>query len=75
MLTDADRAVLDFEGQHWRYAGTKEAAIRVTFGVTPVRHYQRVAALLDQPAAAAYAPATVRRLGGLHDSRGANDVR
>ena len=62
MLTDTEKAVLDFEGQHWRHAGTKEAAIRVTFGVSPTRYYQRLAALTDRAEAAAYAPAVVRRV-------------
>lgn len=62
MLSDLDRAVLDFEGRFWRYAGAKEAAIVAEFGTTVTRHYQRVAALLGRPEAVAYAPATVRRL-------------
>lgn len=46
-LTDVDKAMLDFEAQHWRYAGAKEAAIAERFGVTATRHYQRVAVLLE----------------------------
>ena len=69
MLTDTDRAVLDFEAQHWRHAGTKEAAIRATFDVSATRHYQRLAALLEHPSAVAYAPAVVRRLRAVRGSR------
>lgn len=69
MLTDTEKAVLDFEGQHWRHAGTKEAAIRAAFDVSATRHYQRLAALLERPAAVAYAPATVRRLRAVRGAR------
>lgn len=69
MLTDTEKAVLDFEGQHWRHAGTKEAAIAEQFGVTAMRHYQRLAVLLEHPGAAAYAPTTVRRLRGVRGAR------
>lgn len=61
-LTDADRAALDLEGRFWKHAGAKEDAVRVELGVTPTRHYQRVARLLDDPAAIAYAPFVVNRL-------------
>lgn len=62
MLSDADRAVLDFGSRFWKHAGAKEAAVVEQFGLSPTRYYQRVAALLRRPEAAAYAPATVRRL-------------
>lgn len=62
MLSDADRATLDLEAQFWKYAGAKEAAIVAELGVTPVRYYQRLARLLDDPAAVAYAPMLVARL-------------
>lgn len=62
MLSDADRAALDLESKRWRHAGTKEMAIRRELGESPTRHYQRVARLLDDAAALAYAPMTVARL-------------
>ncbi|WP_263121160.1 DUF3263 domain-containing protein [Cellulomonas sp. RIT-PI-Y] len=61
-LTDADRDALDLEARSWRYAACKEAAIRDELGCPPIRHYQRVARLLDEPAAVAYAPVVVNRL-------------
>lgn len=61
-LTDRDRAVLDLEGRFWKYAGAKEAAIVAELGLTPVRYYQVLARLVDDAAAAAYAPVTVSRL-------------
>lgn len=61
-MTDDDRAVLDLEGRVWRYAGAKEAAIRAELGLTPVRYYQRLRALMTDAEAVAYAPAVTRRL-------------
>lgn len=69
MLTDTDRAALDLEGRPWRFAAAKEEAIRRARS-TPIRHYQRVARLLDDPDALAYAPVTVYRLRRLRDARG-----
>ena len=61
-LTEADRALLDFEGRWWPHVGAKEAAIPKLFGCTVVRYYQRLAALITRPAAAEYAPVLVHRL-------------
>lgn len=62
MLSDTDRAVLDLEKRNWKYAGTKEAAIRDELGMTPTRYYQRLARLLQDQEALAYAPVAVNRL-------------
>jgi hypothetical protein len=69
MLTDTERAVLDFEGLRWKYGGARDAAILERFGWSPTRHAQVVVSLLDRPDALAYAPATVRRLARLRDAR------
>jgi hypothetical protein len=61
-LGAGDQEVLDFAGRRWNYAGAKEQAIRETFGIPPLRYYQRLNALLGDPAALAYAPSTVNRL-------------
>ena len=62
MLDDAARRTLDLEASWWRYAGTKEAAIRDRLGEAPSSYYRRLGGLLDDPAAMEYAPALVRRL-------------
>lgn len=62
MLADLDRAILDFEARWWKYPGRKEQAILDELGLTGVRYYQRLNALLDEPDALAYAPAVVNRL-------------
>ncbi|MEX1207809.1 MAG: DUF3263 domain-containing protein [Acidimicrobiia bacterium] len=62
MLTDADRAVLDFEGSWWNYPGPKDRAIREYLGVSSTRYYQALRRLMDDPAAERVAPLIVRRL-------------
>jgi hypothetical protein len=68
-LTDKDRAILDFERQHSRYLGAKDAEVRTRFGVTLARYHEWLNALLDRPEALAHAPATVRRLRRLRQKR------
>jgi hypothetical protein len=69
VLTDVERAVLDFADLWWRYQGAKEAAIRERFGWSSTRYYQVLGALSDRPEADVYAPALVARLRRLRDAR------
>ena len=69
MLTDTERAILDLEGETFRFAGSKEQAIIERFGMSSTRYYQRLNALLARPEAWEYAPVTVARLRRLRDSR------
>lgn len=62
VLTDDQRAILDFERQWWQQAGAKEQAIRDSFEMSPTRYYQALNALLDLPAAISYDPPLVHRL-------------
>ena len=62
MLTDTERAILDLEGETFRFAGSKEQAIVERFGMSSTRYYQRLNALLARPEAWEYAPTTVSRL-------------
>lgn len=68
-LSDRDQQILDLEAQHWRYSGTKEAAIGRQLAMTATRYYQRLNALLDDPAAVAYAPIVVNRLRRIRAAR------
>lgn len=61
-LTDRDLEILAFEGQWWKYPAVKETAMRERFAMSPARYYQVLNYLLDQPAALAAEPMTVRRL-------------
>jgi Protein of unknown function (DUF3263) len=62
MLDDAARRTLDLEASWWRYAGTKDAAIRDRFAEDPATYYRRLGRLIDDAAALDYAPVLVRRL-------------
>ena len=68
-LTDEQRAMLDFEREHWRYLGSKDAEVRERFGRSLASYQQELSALLDRPEALAHAPATVRRLRRLRQRR------
>jgi hypothetical protein len=62
MLDDAARRTLDLEASWWRYAGTKDSAIRDLFAEDPSSYYRRLGRLIDDPAAVDHAPVLVRRL-------------
>lgn len=68
-LTDRERAMLEFERQWWRHAGSKEQAIRETFDLSATKYYRLLNALLDVPAAAEFDPLVVGRLRRLRASR------
>lgn len=68
-LAAEDLAMLRFAGEWWHNAAAKEQAIRERFGLTPVRFYQRVAFLIDLPAALAAEPVVVGRLKRLRVAR------
>lgn len=68
-LSDRDRAILDFERSWWTQPGTKDAAIRARFELSPTRYYQVLNELLDAAAAYAYDPLVVRRLRRHRDRR------
>jgi hypothetical protein len=68
-LSERDQKILDFEQSWWKYAGAKEAEVRERFGVTLTRYYQVLNSLIDDPAAAAYAPLVVGRLRRLRTAR------
>jgi hypothetical protein len=68
-LADTEQSMLRFEKTWWRAAGAKEQAIREQFGLTAVRYYQRLNALIDRPEALAFDPTGVRRLQRIRDTR------
>lgn len=67
-LSDAEKHLLDFEGQWFRRAGAKEQAMREAFGLNPTRYYQWINAVLDKPEAMAHDPALVKRLREQRDA-------
>lgn len=68
-LTDREERILAFERRWWRHAGSKEQAIRDTFGISATRYYQVLNGLLDNPAALAHDPVLVGRLRRLRATR------
>lgn len=69
MLSERDRAVLDFEGSWWLYPGPKDRAIPEYLGMSSTRYYQALRRLIDDAAALSYAPLTVRRLQRMRRNR------
>lgn len=68
-LSVQDKMLLDTERRRWAYSGAKDTYIREVFSMSSTRYYQRVNALLDEPAALGYAPAVVHRLRRIRDAR------
>jgi hypothetical protein len=68
-LGEREQQILAFEARWWKHAGSKEQAIRDTFGLGSTRYYQLLNALLDDPAALAHNPVVVGRLRRLRSTR------
>ncbi|MCB5166140.1 DUF3263 domain-containing protein [Streptomyces bambusae] len=68
-LSEREMAVLAYEGRTWAGPGAKERAIREGLGMSPVRYYQLLNALMDDPRALAHAPGTVNRLRRIREDR------
>jgi hypothetical protein len=62
MLTEVDRAVLDFERSWWLYPGPKDRAVGEYLGMSATRYYQVLRRLLDDEEAERYDPLTIHRL-------------
>ena len=64
-LSERDREIIAFERQWWKYAGSKETAIRELFDMSATRYYQVLNGLIDDPAAIAHDPMLMKRLARL----------
>ena len=73
-LSDLEVRILDFEGNWWRYAGAKEAAIKDLFDLSAPRYYQLLNDLIDRDDALAASPMLVKRLRRLREARMATRV-
>ena len=69
LLSERDERILAFEAKWWKHAGSKEQAIRDSFGLSATRYYQLLNALLDNPAALERDPVLVGRLRRLRSTR------
>lgn len=68
-LSDRDQAMLEFERQWWKFAGSKEEAIRQKFDMSGTRYFQILNGLIDRPEALAADPLLVKRLRRMRSSR------
>lgn len=62
MLSDEDRAILDFERTAWREPGPKDQAIEIVLGLNAADYYERLRDLVLGVAALAYDPLTTKRV-------------
>ena len=69
VLSDRDQAMLEFERQWWKFAGSKEEAIRQQFDMSGTRYFQILNGLIDRPEALAADPLLVKRLRRMRSSR------
>ena len=68
-LSERDQEILAFERQWWKYAGSKESAIKELFDMSSTRYYQVLNGLIDDPAALEHDPMLIKRLRRLRASR------
>jgi hypothetical protein len=68
-LNRRERDILAFERQWWKFAGSKEEAIKELFSMSATRYYQVLNALIERPEALAADPMLVKRLRRLRASR------
>ncbi|MFF7554663.1 DUF3263 domain-containing protein [Streptomyces olivaceus] len=68
-LAVRERNILALARRGFPGPGAKERAIREELGLAPVRYYQLLNALLDDPRALAADPVTVNRLRRIRESR------
>lgn len=64
-----ERDILALERRGFTGPGAKERAIREELGLAPVRYYQLLNALLDDPRALAHDPVTINRLRRIREHR------
>lgn len=68
-LPARERSILALERRGFPGPGAKERAIREQLGLAPVRYYQLLNALLNDPRALAHDPVTVNRLRRVREAR------
>lgn len=61
-MTDTEMAILDFEREWWRHAGTRNEEVSQRWGMSASEYERRLVVIAMRPEAMAYDPLTVRRL-------------
>ena len=69
MLSDRDRAILEFEASWWLFPGPKDRSIGEYLGMSATRYYQALRRLMDDPVALEAFPLVVHRLRRVRDGR------
>jgi len=62
MLSEEERAILDFERCSWLEPGPKDQAIEMRLGLTAAGYYERLRRIIETPSAAEYDPLTSKRV-------------
>ncbi|HEX6219736.1 MAG TPA: DUF3263 domain-containing protein [Acidimicrobiia bacterium] len=62
MLSDEDRAILDFERASWRVSGPKDQEIELVLGLTSASYYERLRAVVSSRTGYSYDPLTAKRV-------------
>ena len=65
MLSEGDRAILEFEDGWWRDTGAKDPAIEFTLGLSAEVYYERLLAIVSTDESARLHPLTVARVRAL----------
>jgi len=65
MLSEEDRAILDFERGWWREPGPKDQAIEMVLGLDAARYYDHLRRLVLSVPAMTYDPLTTKRVRAL----------
>lgn len=68
MLSDEDRAILDFERASWCESGPKDQTIEMVLGLSSAAYYEWLIAVISTRAGSAYDPLTAKRVLRLVES-------
>lgn len=74
MLSIDDKAVLDFERGWWLEPGPKDEVIESSLGLLSAVYYERLRRVVNDPAALAYDPLTVKRVLSLIEPTGEGEL-
>ena len=62
MLSEEDRAILDFERASWRDSGPKDLSIEMDLGLQSWVYYERLREIVSSSAGSSYDPLTAKRV-------------
>ena len=74
MLSDGDRAVLEFERGWWLEPGPKDQAIELSLGLPAAVYYEHLIRIVALPESARLDPLTVARILAMIDPEASDEV-